>query len=72
MKLATERRELITLDGFDVLLRGTYHKPAATMPPSTIGIVFLNSLSLPRASTGDSAVYWADSFAEGGFPSFSL
>jgi pimeloyl-ACP methyl ester carboxylesterase len=35
-----------------------------------MGIVFLNSLSIPRASTGDSAVYWADAFAACGYPSF--
>jgi pimeloyl-ACP methyl ester carboxylesterase len=34
------------------------------------GILFLNSLSLPRAATGDSAVHWADSFTERGYPSF--
>ena len=37
-----------------------------------VGLVFLNSLSLPRAATGDSAVYWAESFANYGYPSFRL
>jgi alpha-beta hydrolase superfamily lysophospholipase len=32
--------------------------------------LFLNSLALPRAATGDSAVYWADSFARLGYPAF--
>jgi pimeloyl-ACP methyl ester carboxylesterase len=76
MDQATERRELITLDGLGVLLRGTFHKPirgfdsgdVSTTNP--IGIVFFNSLSLPRAATGDSAVYWAESFANCGYPSF--
>jgi alpha-beta hydrolase superfamily lysophospholipase len=33
-------------------------------------VLFLNSLALPRAATGDSAVYWADSFARLGYPTF--
>jgi pimeloyl-ACP methyl ester carboxylesterase len=33
-------------------------------------LLFLNSLALPRAATGDSAVYWADSFARSGYPTF--
>jgi pimeloyl-ACP methyl ester carboxylesterase len=78
MKLVTERRELVTLDGLGVLLRGTFHKPRAGdsacqpggKPVKPIGVVFLNSLSLPRAASGDSAVYWADSFADSGYPSF--
>jgi pimeloyl-ACP methyl ester carboxylesterase len=36
------------------------------------GIVFVNSLSLPRSATGDSAVYWAESYALRGYPSFRL
>jgi pimeloyl-ACP methyl ester carboxylesterase len=80
MEQATERRELITLDGHGVLLRGTFHKPHgsscdAQPDPGTwnrIGVVFLNSLSLPRAATGDSAVYWAESLADCGYPSFRL
>ena len=80
MNQAIERRELITLDGRGVLLRGTFHRPRGSGSDSDpcastrnrIGVVFLNSLSLPRASTGDSAVYWAESFAECGYPSFRL
>jgi alpha-beta hydrolase superfamily lysophospholipase len=78
MNEAIETRELITLDGLGVLFRGTYHKPrnrsAHAKEVSTgrnrTGVVFLNSLSIPRAATGDSAVYWADAFAECGYPSF--
>jgi pimeloyl-ACP methyl ester carboxylesterase len=78
MKQAIERRELITLDGGGVLLRGTFHRPHGRGSDSEqgastrnrIGVVFLNSLSLPRAATGDSAVYWAESFADCGYPSF--
>ena len=32
----------------------------------------MNSLSLPRAASGDSAVYWADRIAAKGFPSFRV
>lgn len=71
MNQAIERRELVTLDGQGVLLRGTFHKPASNAGTrGRIGIVILNSLSLPRAATGDSAVYWANAFADAGYPSF--
>jgi pimeloyl-ACP methyl ester carboxylesterase len=78
MQQATERRELITLDGRGVLLRGTFHRPPGSDSDgepgagtrNRIGVVFFNSLSLPRAATGDSAVYWAESFADCGYPSF--
>jgi pimeloyl-ACP methyl ester carboxylesterase len=80
MDQVIERRELITLDGDGTLLRGTFHKPYginADSDPNVnrhkgIGMVFLNSLSLPRTATGDSAVYWAESLAECGYPSFRL
>ena len=75
-----ESRELITLDGFDAPVQGTFHKPQDGMSDSPqgqigrnrIGIVFLNSLFLPRTATGDSAVYWAESFAQAGYPAFRL
>lgn len=77
MDQAIEGRELVTLDGLGVLLRGTFHKPHRIRraepeadSPKSIGILFLNSLSLPRAATGDSAVYWAESLAGCGYPSF--
>ena len=62
-----------------VFVRGTFHQRSgnslsrsgvSTRKP--VGLVFLNSLSLPRAATGDSAVYWAESFANYGYPSFRL
>ncbi len=75
---AIEGRELVTLDGHGVLLRGTFHRPQAQGPDAEpdsairnrVGLVLLNSLSLPRAAAGDSAVYWADSFASCGYPTF--
>ena len=70
-------RELITLDCLGTPIHGTYHRPAdrffdspASGDARIPGILFLNSLSLPRAATGDSAVLWADSCAEWGYPSF--
>jgi pimeloyl-ACP methyl ester carboxylesterase len=76
MMQSTEGRELITLDSFGAVVRGTYHRPPNTNTDATghrrVGILFLNSLSLPRAATGDSAVYWAESFAESGYPSFRI
>jgi pimeloyl-ACP methyl ester carboxylesterase len=73
-------RELFTLDGLDVRLQGTYHRPqdraiCSTPSPrdqSPVGVLFLNSLFLPRTATGDSAVYWAESFAACGYPAFRM
>ena len=77
MDQAIEGRELVTLNGLGVLLRGTFHKPhgcnhaeSKVDKQKPIGFLFLNSLSLPRAATGDSAVYWAESLAGRGYPSF--
>jgi pimeloyl-ACP methyl ester carboxylesterase len=75
-----DTRELITLDVLGILLRGTYHRPQDNNSEAQtnlserdrMGIVFVNSLALPRAATGDSAVYWAESFAGCGYPSFRL
>ncbi len=80
MKEAIETRELIVLDGLDVPIRGTYHKTfddchrtqSNPIGRGRIGVLFLNSPSPTRAAQGDSAVYWADSFAERGYPSFRL
>lgn len=75
---AIETRELITVDVGGNCLRGTYHRPhddgssaqARLGTTNRIGVVFLNHGFLPRAAPGDSAVYWADSFAHCGFPCF--
>jgi pimeloyl-ACP methyl ester carboxylesterase len=76
MKQSIEGRELITLGSFGAVVHGTYHRSRDTNTDGheqkRVGILFLNSLSLPRASTGDSAVYWAESFAEAGYPSFRI
>src|ERR1700728_401444 len=76
LKRAIEGRELITLDLHGPLVQGTYHRArdisSATNYKPHLGIVFLNSLSLPRAATGDSAVYWADCLAACGYPTFRI
>jgi pimeloyl-ACP methyl ester carboxylesterase len=80
MHEAIEKRELIVLDGLGVRLQGTYHhapglasnSPANSGSPRRIGVLFVNSLSLPRAASGDSAVHWADAIAELGYPSFRI
>lgn len=80
MNQAIEFREIITLNALGVPVRGTYHRPLdgttgsrlETVAQGQIGVLFLNSLFLPRTATGDSAVYWAESFAERGYPSFRI
>jgi pimeloyl-ACP methyl ester carboxylesterase len=80
MNEAIESRELITLNGLGAPLQGTYHRAARLLSASRrepaeenrVGVLFLNSLFLPRTATGDSAVYWADSFAAVGNPCFRV
>ena len=72
MNEATETRQLITLHGVGGLVRGTYHKAdGESSEAQRVGILILNSLSPTRAAAGDSAVYWADSFARSGYPAFA-
>jgi pimeloyl-ACP methyl ester carboxylesterase len=80
MNVAVETRELIALDGDNKVIHGTFHRPRTTSAEvphvlneqKPVGVVFLNSLFLPRTGTGDSAVYWADSFAAQGYPCFRI
>jgi pimeloyl-ACP methyl ester carboxylesterase len=72
-----QTRQLITLDADGILVRGTYHDvPQHAVGQhrtnKTIGVLFLNPLSTPRTFIGDSAVYWADSFAAEGYPSLRV
>lgn len=75
-----ETRELFALRGPDGMIRGTYHKArdergrAVQSPvnPERVALLFLGGLSATRASNGDSAVYWADVFAQRGYPSVRL
>ena len=78
MKGAIETREVIAVVVGGVCLRGTYHRPhqersgsgAGLAEKNRTGVLFLNPGFLPRAAIGDSAVGWADSFAQCGYPSF--
>lgn len=78
MNRTIETRELITIPVGDICLRGTYHRrddktsasQAGFERTDRIGVLFVNSGFLPRAASGDSPVYWADSFAKSGYPSF--
>lgn len=80
MEQSIETRELIVLDGLGVTIRGTCHKThdaicgaqSEAVRPARIGLLFLNGLAATRASTGDSAVYWADLLAKRGYPSFRI
>jgi pimeloyl-ACP methyl ester carboxylesterase len=80
MKETTEARELITLDGLDVVIRGTYHKRQEGFSDSRsnqikrdrVGVVFLSGFAATRAAHGDVAVYWGDSLAEFGYECFRL
>lgn len=80
MKETIEGRELFALNQFDVVLRGTYHRPRADKTGAEtehsgreqVGMLFLPGLSAIRSAKGDSAVYWADAFADHGYPSFRL
>jgi pimeloyl-ACP methyl ester carboxylesterase len=72
----TGMRQLTTLDGDGLLLHGTYHKPrsaaadGAPVSTKTLGVMFMNALSSPRSLVGDSGGYWAQCFADCGYPSF--
>jgi len=76
MKRTTATREIIETTIGENHIRGTYHLPSPCEPQTkghgrnSIGVLFVNPGVLPRAATGDSAVYWADSFAKCGYPSF--
>jgi len=73
---AIETREVVNVNVDGNCLRGTYHKPldgtldlsGSLRGQNRVGVLFLNPGFLPRASP--SAVYWADSFAKGGYPAF--
>jgi len=80
MDQVIEKRELFVLNGTGASVRGTFHKTrnddslekSSLGARERIGVLFLNSLSQTRAGKGDSSVYWADSFAQAGYPSFRI
>ncbi|HEY1904188.1 MAG TPA: alpha/beta fold hydrolase [Terracidiphilus sp.] len=77
---AIENRALLVLGGPGLRLQSTYHRPTGQSSDSStsqsvrgrLGVLFVNSLSLPRAASGDSAVHWADSIAGRGYPAFRI
>src|SRR5271168_4849818 len=76
---ATETRTLISFKNSGIMLRGTYHVPYDQRAglhtigkQNRVGVLILNSLSLPRSATGDSSVFCADSFAAGGYQTIRL
>lgn len=74
MLRAIAARELFELNGPDGgRIRGTYHNPRGSRyGAGRTGVVFLNGLPATRAAHGNAAIYWADSVAELGYPSFRI
>lgn len=80
MKDAIRGRELFTLEALGVTVQGTCHLPPDEVSSTqgklrdvkATGVLLLSGLLSPRAAIGDSAVYWADSFAKGGYRSFRV
>jgi pimeloyl-ACP methyl ester carboxylesterase len=73
----TGTREIVSLTVNGICLRGVHHKAASGAildehsRPRT-GVLLLNHGFLPKAAPGDSAVFWADALASGGYPCFRL
>jgi pimeloyl-ACP methyl ester carboxylesterase len=73
-------RELFTLEVLGVTVQGTCHLPPDEVfgpqvkmrETKATGVLFLSGLLSPRAAIGDSAVYWADSFAKCGYKCFRV
>ena len=73
MVLSIPDRELIEVTAGGTRLRGTHHKSEDSASRSNNpdhGLLFLNSGFMPRTAAGDTAVYWADSFARCGYSCF--
>lgn len=74
-----DARELFALERPEGLIQGTYHRAhqnAGGKPEfarqQRLGVVFLNGLPATRSAHGNAAAYWADSFAERGYPCFRI
>ena len=80
MKTSHARQLIITSPIGRDSLHGTLHPPLGNgLEPRTnggsgnrVGVLFLNSGFLPRSGSGDSAVQWADSVAQQGYPAFRI
>ncbi len=76
---AITTREVFTLDADGSAVCGTFHHPSGyssgspqPYSGSSIGLIFINAFSTPRAYIGDAAVSWAEHCAAQGYPSFRL
>jgi pimeloyl-ACP methyl ester carboxylesterase len=73
-------RELFALEALGVRVQGTCHLPgdeasgaqARRHDLKGTGILLISGLLSPRAAIGDSAVFWADSFAKRGYTCFRV
>ncbi len=80
MKEVFRGRELFALEALGVRVQGTCHLPddeasgaqARRRDLKGTGILLISGLLSPRAAVGDSAVFWADSFAKRGYTSFRV
>jgi pimeloyl-ACP methyl ester carboxylesterase len=80
VKTSIETRGAISIVGDGIYLQGTYHPSKSHAPDlmrhssqeNRIGVLFLYPGFGPRAAYGESSVYWADSFAKAGYPSFRV
>jgi pimeloyl-ACP methyl ester carboxylesterase len=79
VKDAIRGRELFALEALGVTVHGTCHLPHDEVAgpqklrdTKATGVLFLSGLLSPRAATGDSGVYWADSFAKCGYRSIRV
>jgi pimeloyl-ACP methyl ester carboxylesterase len=70
MTRSTATRELFTLTAGSAIIPGTHHKCAGQVNPT--GVLMFNTGFLPRSSDADSGVYWADCFAQSGYPAFRV
>ena len=78
MKEVFRGRELFALEALGVRVQGTCHLPddeasgaqARRHDLKGTGILLISGLLSPRAAVGDSAVFWADSFAKRGLHLF--
>jgi len=79
MLTAIDGREAISVAVGGLQLRGTYHTAGGPAQPDSgqtnpmaqsVGVLFMNPGFTPRSALGDSAVYWCESLAAGGYPCF--
>lgn len=80
MQQTTGTRELFVLEHAGGRIRGTFHRPRGDASSfcegaggwSRPGILFFSGMPSTRAARGDTGVFWAESMAELGYPSFRV